>query len=80
MSKARIEHRKHKSICQEKHEIQLKHKKTCNDRKRIYVVSIVGIHKQKHNIPPELRTCIAYKNIPPHLTSLIAFRIFSKVT
>jgi hypothetical protein len=28
---------------------------------RIYIVSTVGIHKQKHNIQPESRTCVAYK-------------------
>jgi ribosomal protein S30 len=61
MSTARIEHRKYKSICKEKHKIQPKHKENCNDRMRIYIVSTVGIHKQKHNIPPESRTCIAYK-------------------
>jgi hypothetical protein len=53
MSRARIEHRKYKSICKEKHKIQPKHKENCNDRMRIYIVSTVGIHKQKNNIPPE---------------------------
>jgi hypothetical protein len=48
----RIEHRKYKSICNEKHKIQPKHKENCNDRMRIYLVSTVGIHTQKHNIPP----------------------------
>jgi hypothetical protein len=61
MSTARIEHRKSKSICKEKHNVKSKHKENCNDRMRIYLVSIVGILKQKHNIPPESRTCVAYK-------------------
>jgi hypothetical protein len=61
MSAARIEHRKYKSIYNEKHKVQSKHKENCNDRMRIYIVSTVGIHKQKHNIPPESRTYIAYK-------------------
>jgi hypothetical protein len=54
MSRARIEHRKkYKSICKEKYKIQLKHKENCNDRMRIYIVTIVGIHKQKDNITPD---------------------------
>jgi hypothetical protein len=61
MSTVRIEHRKYKSICKEKHKIQPKLKENCNDRMRIYIVSTVGIHKQKDNISPESRTCIAYK-------------------
>jgi hypothetical protein len=61
MSIARIEYRKYKSICKEKHKIQPKHNENCNDGMRIYIVSIVGIHKQKYNIPPESRTCVAYQ-------------------
>jgi hypothetical protein len=33
--------------------------KNCNDGMRIYSVSIVRIHKQKYNIPPESRTYVA---------------------
>jgi hypothetical protein len=61
MSTARIEHRKYNSICKEKDKIQPKYKENCNDRMRIYIDSTVGIHKQKHNTPPESRTCVAYK-------------------
>jgi hypothetical protein len=61
ISTARIEHRKYKSICKEKHKIQSRNKENCNDRMRIYIVSTLRIHKQKHNIPPESRMCIAYK-------------------
>jgi hypothetical protein len=41
--------------------MQPKHKENCNDPVRIYIVSTVGIHEQKYNIPPELRMCVAYK-------------------
>jgi hypothetical protein len=61
MSTVRIEQRKYKSICKEKHKIQPKHTENCNDRMRIYIVSTVGMHRQKHNIPPESRMCVAYK-------------------
>jgi hypothetical protein len=61
ISIARIEHIQYQSICKEKHEIQPTHKENCNDRMRIYIVSTVGIHKQKHNISPESRIYIAYK-------------------
>jgi hypothetical protein len=61
MSTARIEHRKYQSICKEKHKIQPKYEENYNDRMRIDIVSTVGIHKQKHNIPSGSRTCIAYK-------------------
>jgi hypothetical protein len=60
MSIARIEHRKSKSIHKKIYKIQ-QNKENCNDRMRIYIVSTVRIHKQKYNIPPESRTCIAYK-------------------
>jgi hypothetical protein len=59
MSTTRIEHRKYKSIRKKKYKVEPKHKKNCNDRMRIYSVSTVRIHKQKHNIPPESRTCVA---------------------
>jgi ectoine hydroxylase-related dioxygenase (phytanoyl-CoA dioxygenase family) len=57
---ARIEHKKYKSICKEKHKIQSRNKENGNDHMRIYIVDTVRTHKQKHNIPTESRTCIAY--------------------
>jgi hypothetical protein len=61
MSTARIEYRKYKSTCKKKYKIQPKHVENYNDNMRIYIVSTVGIHKQKQNIHPESRTCVAYK-------------------
>jgi hypothetical protein len=58
---ARIEYRKYKSICEEKRKVQPRHKGNCNDCMRIYIVRIVGIHKQKHNIPLESRIYVADK-------------------
>jgi hypothetical protein len=54
MSMARVEHRKYKYIHKEKHKIQPKNKGNYNDRMRIYSVSTVRIHRQKHNIPLNL--------------------------
>jgi UPF0288 family protein (methanogenesis marker protein 3) len=61
MSTARIEYRKYKSISKEKHKIQPKDKENCNDRMTIYIVSTVGIHKEKLYISPETRTSTASK-------------------
>jgi hypothetical protein len=51
MSIARIEPRKYKSIYKEKHIIQPKYEENCNDPMSIYIVSTVGLHEQKYNIP-----------------------------
>jgi hypothetical protein len=61
MSTAKTDDGQFKSICKVIHKIQPKDKENYNDLMRIYIVSTVGIHKPKDNIPPESRTFVAYK-------------------
>jgi hypothetical protein len=61
LSTAGIELRKYKSISKEQYMIQLINEENCNDCMTIYIVSILRIQKQKHNISPEFRICDVYE-------------------